>query len=387
MTADREAAGLSVLLVEDNASERWLYSEILRTRGHEVTACPDGSTGWEAFRSGEFGLVLLDLHLPGDIDGLEVCRRIRARTASPEPVILVITGDTDPGTLDRVLDLGADDYVAKPIDARLLNVRLTVAERAVESGRRRVRAEEELRDRERRATELARELGHANEELESFAYSVSHDLRAPLRTMQGFAHTLLRNYSDDLPEDAHHLLRRIIASGESAEELISDLLAYSRLSSEEIQLHPVRLEKVVDEVLERVTADVDASGATIDVARPLPEIRSHHAILVQALDNLVGNAMKFVPDDRTPHVRIASTTTDDSVVVTVEDNGVGIPADKAPRIFRVFERLSGDVHRPGTGIGLAIVRRAMERLGGRVGVESTLGEGSIFRIEIPNRTL
>jgi signal transduction histidine kinase len=386
VTSDREAAGLSVLLVEDNASERWLYSEILRTRGHEVTACADGSTGWDAFRSAEFGLVLLDLHLPGDVDGMEVCRRIRAWTAGPQPVILVITGDTDPGTLDRVLDLGADDYVAKPIDARLLNVRLTVAERAVESGRRRVRAEEELRDRERRATELARELGHANQELESFAYSVSHDLRAPLRTMQGFAHTLLRTYSEDLPEDAHHLLRRIIASGESAEELISDLLAYSRLSSEEIQLHPVRLEKVVDEVLERVTADVDASGATIEVARPLPEIRSHHAILVQALDNLVGNAMKFVPDDRVPHVRIASTTTDDSVVVTVEDNGVGIPADKAPRIFRVFERLSGDVHRPGTGIGLAIVRRAMERLGGRVGVESTLGEGSTFRIEIPIRT-
>ena len=138
-------------------------------------------------------------------------------------------------------------------------------------------------------------------------------------------------------------------------------------------------------MLERCAGEIASSGATIEVERPLPEIEAHHAILVQSLDNLVGNAMKFVPDDRTPRIRIASARSDGHVVITVADNGVGIPEDKAPRICRVFERLSGDVHRPGTGIGLAIVRRAMERLGGRVGVDSTPGEGSTFRLELPMR--
>lgn len=248
----------------------------------------------------------------------------------------------------------------------------------------RIATQEALQESEQQYRRLAQQLQRANEELESFAYSVSHDLRAPLRTMQGFAHALLQNYGAQLPAEARDYAQRIIRSGERSEELISDLLSYSRLSFEEIELQPVDLGPVVDAAAEQLAGDLQARDAELKVDGPLPTVAGHQATLIQVLGNLFSNAVKFVPEDRTPVIEVRAEKRDGMVRLWVEDNGIGVPADKRDRIFRVFERLVEEGEpRPGTGIGLAVVRRGMERLGGQVGVEPRQPHGSAFWLDLP----
>lgn len=248
----------------------------------------------------------------------------------------------------------------------------------------RLAAVDALKDSERRFRALAEQLQRANQELESFAYSVSHDLRAPLRTMQGFAHALLQNFGEGLEPEARDYARRIIASGQQSEVLIRDLLAYSRLSFEELELQPVDLGEALATVREQMEADLLEAGAEIDVDGRLPTVRGHRTTIVQVLANLVSNAVKFVPAERAPRVRVRAEEGDAWTRVWIEDNGVGVPEGQEERIFRVFERLTHGGERQGTGIGLAIVRRGMERMGGRAGVERRRdGPGSAFWVEIP----
>jgi signal transduction histidine kinase/DNA-binding response OmpR family regulator len=247
----------------------------------------------------------------------------------------------------------------------------------------RIAAEEDLRDSERRHRTLAEQLQQANEELERFAYSVSHDLRAPLRTMQGFAHALIQNFGERLPIEARDYAQRIIASGQQSEVLIRDLLAYSRLSFEQLEQQPLDLGQVVSSALDQLEGDIRESGARVRVEGALPTVLGQPTTLAQVIANLVSNAMKFVPIGRTPEIRIRAEEGPQAVRLWVEDNGIGVPTGQEERIFRVFERLTEGSARPGTGIGLAIVRRGMERLGGRAGVTpNPTGEGSAFWVDI-----
>ena len=242
-------------------------------------------------------------------------------------------------------------------------------------------AEDALRDSDNRHRTLAMQLKQANQELESFAYSVSHDLRAPLRTMQGFAHALLQNYGDGLHPEARDYARRIIHSGRQSERLISDLLAYSRLSCEKVEMKAVELETVVTQAMEQVEGYVREAGADIRVQRPLPVVLGSQTALVQVVSNLLSNAVKFVEDGRQPAIRLTTEERGDYIRLSVEDNGMGVPEGQEERIFRVFERLSMGGEQPGPVIGLAIVRRGMGRIGGRCGVDRLPDGGSAFWVE------
>jgi PAS domain S-box-containing protein len=247
----------------------------------------------------------------------------------------------------------------------------------------RVEAERALRKGEQQALALAGELTRANDELEAFAYSVSHDLRAPLRTMQGFAHALIQEHGEELPPQARDFARRIIASGREAEDLIRDLLFYSRMSFEELKLQEIDLGQAVIDAHRQVAGDLEERKAVLIAPEEFPKVRAHHTTVVQILANLLSNAVKFVPDERGPEVVLKWEEEEGFVRVWVEDNGIGIPENQQQRVFGLFERLEGDLQRPGTGIGLAIVRRGTERIGGRVGVESREGSGSRFWLDLP----
>ncbi|MBI2951604.1 response regulator [bacterium] len=246
--------------------------------------------------------------------------------------------------------------------------------------------EAEIAERKQAEEALRRahdDLKETNAELESFTYSVSHDLRAPLRAMQGFADALQEDYADRLDPTGQDYAWRIVAAARRMDTLIQDLLTYSRLSRADLRLHPISLRGMAKDVLAQMDEEFRERNAQVTVQGPLPEVVGHRATLVQVVMNLLANAVKFVNPDTPPCVRIWAEDRDGWVRLCVEDNGIGIAPEHHERIFRVFERLHGVETYPGTGIGLAIVRKGMERMGGRVGVESEVGRGSRFWIELP----
>ena len=240
-------------------------------------------------------------------------------------------------------------------------------------------AQTRLEDQVRQRTATLEE---RNEELEAFAYSISHDLRAPLRTMQGFSEALLEDFGDQFDPTGRDYAERIVAGSRRMDDLIRDLLSYSRVSRSELQLMPVALRPVADTAVAELEAALRARGATVRVAESLPVVHGHPGTLSQVFSNLLGNALKFVPENRPPVIEIATDRRNGMVRVWVIDNGIGIASEHRDRIFRVFERLHSTEEYPGTGIGLAIVRKAIERMGGKVGVDSTPGQGSRFWIEL-----
>jgi len=236
---------------------------------------------------------------------------------------------------------------------------------------------------EQRVAERTAELGEVNAELESFAYSVSHDLRAPLRAMQGFAQALLEDYADRLDPIGQEYAHRIVAAAGHMDTLIRDLLSYSRLSRAALHLQPVSLASVVADVLTQLEGELRKREAQVTVEEPLPQVVGHYATLIQVVGNLLTNAVKFVRPEIQPQVRVWAEEREEWIRLWVEDNGIGIAPEHQERIFRVFERLHGIEAYPGTGIGLAIVRKGVERMGGRVGVESEPNRGSRFWVELP----
>jgi len=218
--------------------------------------------------------------------------------------------------------------------------------------------------------------------LEAFSYSLSHDMRAPIRAIQSYSEMALIRSQSNGHSSVADLLEKVVSSAKRLDALVQDVLTLSRLSHQKIPLEPLDLEKLVrDVVLER--AELQPERAHLEIISPLGTVCGHIALLTQALTNLLDNAVKFVEPSVKPHIRIWSENRDEHFVrLWIEDNGIGIPSDARERVFELFERLNRRQFE-GTGIGLAIVRTAIERMNGHVGVESEAGQGSRFWIELP----
>ena len=244
-------------------------------------------------------------------------------------------------------------------------------------------AEEQIRSLNEQLEKRVVQLTETNRAMEAFTYSVAHDLRGPLRAMLGFSRALLEDYGQKLDAPGQEFANRIVNSAKRMDNLIQDLLSYSRLSREEIKSGAVKLEAALDEVLKQCEPQVREKEAEIRVEIPLSDVWAHKGLLVEMLMNLVSNSLKFVAPEVKPFVRIWTEEGDACVRLSIQDNGIGIASEHHQRIFRVFERLHSTEQYPGTGIGLANVSKAAERMGGRVGVESQPQQGSRFWVELP----
>ncbi|MDB6124361.1 MAG: Multi-sensor signal transduction histidine kinase [Pedosphaera sp.] len=228
---------------------------------------------------------------------------------------------------------------------------------------------------EERTAQLREKIG----ELEAFSYSVSHDMRQPLRAMQGYARILLQDHGEKFEDEPKQFLERIITAANRLDRLIQDVLTYSRTIRGESELSIINLDKLVREVVETYPA---LRGSHIEIVPSTVSVLGYEVALTQCIANLLGNALKFVPAGATPQVKVWSETTGDLVRFWVQDNGIGIAKKDQEKIFEIFSRVHGNDDYEGTGIGLSIVKKAVEKMGGRVGVDSELGKGSRFWIEL-----
>lgn len=240
----------------------------------------------------------------------------------------------------------------------------------------------DITERKRADDQLRR---HAAD-LESFSYSLAHDLRSPVLSISGLSRLAMKDYAERLDPTGRDYLRRIAGHARQMDELIRDLLTYSRLSGYTLKPQRISLKAVLTDLLRQLTEEIRRSGAQIDIQEPLPELLADRTVVAQILSNLLSNAMKFVEPGATPHVRVWVEDNGQFFRLWVEDNGIGIAPEHQEKIFQTFERLHNPESYPGTGIGLAIVAKGVERLGGRKGVESELGRGSRFWIELPRQS-
>lgn len=226
------------------------------------------------------------------------------------------------------------------------------------------------------------ELREAQADLEAFAFSASHDLRTPLRGMSGMAQLLAENYGHVLDADGQDYAKRIVELSGRLDQTIRDLLNYARISRVDAQLEPVDLASALKDSLQPLAEEVNARKARIDCSGITTHVLGSKVLIQQVFENLISNAIKFVDLGVEPYVRLIEVVKGEFIRVCVEDNGIGISPKNQPKLFRLFERIDPQKEHPGTGVGLALVKRAVERMGGQVGVDCRSGRGSSFWFEL-----
>jgi two-component system, NtrC family, sensor kinase len=296
----------------------------------------------------------------------------------------------------RGLSAGADDYIAKSNDFEVLRARVLAQMRRkqFEDENRRIR--EELLRKELEAVEartarevaearaaLVEELERKNKELEAFSYSVSHDLRAPLRGIDGFSQALLEDYGDTLDAQARNYLHRVRAAAQRMGELIDDLLQLSQVGRAPLRRQPVDFSDIAQSVVDVLQRSEPDRSVEIRITRGIAA-EGDPSLLRALLENLLGNAWKFTASAALPMIEFAAVANTDRPTYVVRDNGVGFDMAFAGRLFAPFQRLHTVAEFPGTGIGLATVHRIVDRHGGRVWAESEVGKGAAFYWTLPN---
>jgi two-component system sensor histidine kinase/response regulator len=373
----------NILLVDDRRDKLLALEAVLEGLGQNIVKATSGKEALRCLLKQDFAVILLDVSMPG-MDGFETASLIRSRLRSERTPIIFVTAFGDTRThVARGYSLGAVDYLLSPIVPEVLCTKVSVFVELYKQTELIKRQAEELRRLNRVLENQVAALSAANSELEAFNYSIAHDLRAPLRSMGGFGKALLEDENGHLSPEGIEFATRIVRSTKYMDTLLQDLLAYSRLSRTEMPPGTVSVDKVVKETLALFEDAILDRHANVDVGSPLGTVQAHLPTVRQIMGNLLDNALKFCPPERSPVVRIYSASKPGILRLWVEDNGIGIPPEHHERIFGLFRQLHHDDANHGTGIGLAIVRRAAERMGGKAGVESQPGKGSRFWVDLP----
>lgn len=388
MTADGRSKGERILIVAPIGADAHNLTLTLGKAGLTAAACPHVSALALEIDHGCGAILLTEEALGhprhGDLSAALECQP----PWSDIPVVLIVTGGNTPSQCAEAIRLLGPrsniTMVERPLRSATL---LSTLQASLRARRRQYEVQTLLRERdellaslEQRVAERTARLQELNSELEAFSYSVSHDLRAPLRSLEAYARILCDDFKDTLPDEARHYAERIAKNAEKMDRLTRDVLTLSRLTRSDMSLDALDLDVVVRDVIDQYP-DLAAAHRQIEICPPLGRVLGHGPSLAQCFSNLLHNALKFVPVGRTPQVSVYGQTDERRVRVFVQDNGVGIDPAHHLRIFGIFERASSESV-PGTGIGLAIAKKAIERMGGLIGVESSLGTGARFWIDL-----
>jgi len=378
-----------ILAVDDSQTYLHEISGALRGEGYEVALAHSGEEALELLAVQPMDCILLDLLMPG-IGGQETCLRIKSAPAMRDIPLVMVTALEDREAVIEGLSAGADDFIAKSSDFQVLKARVHAQIRRKQFEDENRRISEDILKKEMQAADaraardlagtratLLEDLKHKNQELEAFSYSVSHDLRTPLRSIDGFSELLLRDYADKLDERGQDFLRLMHSASQRMGELIDDLLELSRLGRLEMRRERVDLSALARLVAGKLQMIEPERTIQLVIEEGIVA-EGDPRLLRVVLENLLGNAWKFTAKSDQQRVEFGAIQKDGQVTYFVQDSGAGFDMAYANKLFKPFQRLHSEADFAGTGIGLATVQRVIERHGGRVWAESAVHQGTTF---------
>ena len=408
---DLAAGKVNILLVDDEPENLVSLEAVLEDLGENLVKAGSGREALRCLLKQDFAVILLDVRMPV-MDGFETAMLIRERLRSSYTPIIFLTAENREVThVSRGYSLGGVDYILKPIEPEILRSKVAVFVelarktdlvrrqgellRAIETREHERRLADTratlLADLERKNRELEQgrkileekigDLARANEDLEQFAYVASHDLQEPLRMVSMYVQLLARRHKGRLGPDSDDFIRYAQEGATRMQTLIHSLLEYSRVDARGAQFSEVACESVLDQVMSDLQVARQESGAVI-TRDPLPVVRGNAVQLTTLFQNLIANAIKFRGDEA-PRIHVGAEAGEAEWTFSVKDNGIGIEPEHLERIFVIFQRLHTREKYPGTGIGLAVCKKIVQRHGGRIWVESEPGKGAAFRFTLP----
>jgi hypothetical protein len=414
-TDEIEKKNAHILIAEDSPTQAQRLQYTLEHNGYQVTATKNGREALKMARLSKPTLVISDVVMP-EMDGYELCREIKSDPELKNIPLILVTTLSDPHDVIRGLECRADNFIIKPYDEPyllsriqfvLVNYKMRESDRAgmgVEiffNGQRHLITSDRLQilnlllstyeaavQRNQELSEAKNDLRNANaaleatnKELESFSYSVSHDLRAPLRAIDGFSHALLEEHASKLDDNGKDLLTRILGACQRMGQLIDDLLNLSRLMQAEVRRERVDLTDIAKSIINELQRNQPQRQVTFQVPDGL-SANGDARLLRIALENLLGNAWKFTSKQPNAIIEFGTKRLGDEDVYFVHDNGAGFDMAYASKLFGAFQRLHSAGDFPGTGVGLATVQRIIRRHGGRIWADGVVGKGANFQFTI-----
>lgn len=363
-----------VLIVDDETAHMRALCDTLGDQGFEAVGCSNGAAALEALRQGRFDLLLTDLMMPG-LSGIELLRA--ALLVDPNLVGIIMTGEGTIGSAVGAMQAGALDYILKPFKVSAI---LPVLRRGLTVRRLQV----ENSALEARSRSYLAELELTNRELEAFTRSASHDLKAPLNGILGLSTLLLETLGPELADEQLNWLNHIRRSAESMNVLIEALMRLSRIGRQTLELQAVDVAALVEAIVAELRHANPQRHVSVQVGE-LPSALGDASLLTQLYVNLLSNAFKFTRTRGHAVVEVGSTRQSDELVYFVRDNGVGFDLSKAERMFDAFERLHVHDSFEGSGVGLSIVQRIVQRHGGRIWAEAAPEKGACFFFTLAER--
>ena len=374
-----EAPFAKILIVDDEAAQMKALCDTLGHEHYATTGFTSAKRALEVLREQDFDLLLTDLMMP-EMDGIQLLAA--AREMAPDLVGIMMTGHGTIDTAVKAMQAGALDYIVKPFK---LNVMLPVLNRALAVRRLRqenAQLERDIAERTRQLEMANKQLESANKELEAFSYSVSHDLRAPLRAVQGFCQIYMDDFRSTIPQEGLPLLEHVLQGSQRMGQLIEDLLEFSRLGRQPILRQVVLLDRMAARLVEEARAKEPERKVDVRLGR-LGDCEGDPSLIEQVLVNLVSNAFKFTRKREDARIEIGCREEGDERIYFVKDNGAGFDMKYADKLFGVFQRLHTTTQFEGTGVGLSIVKRIVERHGGRIWAESAVDQGAALYFTLP----
>jgi two-component system, NtrC family, sensor kinase len=384
-----------ILTVDDSLTYLHEVAAQLREQGYDVVPAHSGEEALELLSVQTVDCILLDLVMPG-LSGQETCRRIKGSAAWRDIPLIMHTALEEQDAMIEGINAGADDYIAKSSDLEVLcaRVRAQLRRKQFEDENRSIREQLLQKELEVSVANSARELAEArgvfveelerkNSELEAFSYSVSHDLRAPLRSIDGFSQLLLQDNAEKLDSKSQDYLRRVCESAHRMGELIDDLLALSRVGRDNLRRESADLSSIAYAVFDELQKKDPDRRVNVSIAQHLLA-HADGGLMRVVFDNLLGNAWKFTAKVPEPRIEVGIDQQEGGAVFFVRDNGAGFDMNYAESLFRPFQRLHNEAEFPGTGIGLATVHRVIDRHGGRIWASSAVNQGTTFYFTIPS---